>query len=175
MKKQVANVSLHAIIKSIMRPTLYLETSVISYLTARPSRDLVIAAHQQITHDWWHTYLKRYEGVISALVLIEAQQGDTDAAQKRLEYIERFPILDVTLDVEALAEVYINNIPLPEKAFRDAVHLAVASLNGIDYLLTWNCKHIAHGQVKKAMQQINNERGIESPIVCTPEELMEEE
>ena len=158
-----------------MKSTLYLETTVVSYLTARPSRDLIIAAHQQITHDWWENYLKRFEVFISGLVLIEARQGDTDAAQRRLEYIEGFPILDVTLEVEALAGVYIKNIPLPEKAYRDAIHLAVASLNGMDYLITWNCKHIAHGEVKKGMMQINDQRDIESPIVCTPEELMEGE
>lgn len=116
--------------------------------------------------------MKRYEVFISGLVLIEARQGDSDAARKRLEYIEDFPLLDVTGEVEALAEVYIKSIPLPEKAYRDAIHLAVASLNGMDYLITWNCKHIAHGEVKKGMLQINNQRGIESPIVCTPEELM---
>jgi predicted nucleic acid-binding protein len=155
-----------------MKSTLYLETSVISYLTARPSRDLIVAAHQQITHDWWDKYLKRYEVFISGLVLIESRQGDTDAAQRRLMYIEDFPFLDVTTEVEALAEIYIKNIPLPDKAYRDAIHLAVASLNGMDYLITWNCKHIAHGEVKKGMLRINDQRNIESPIVCTPEELM---
>jgi len=96
-----------------MKPTLHIATSVISYLTARPSRDLIIAAHQQITHDWWDKYLKRYEVFTSGLVLIEARQGDSDAAQKRLEYIEGFPLLDVTIEVETLAQVYIKDIPLP--------------------------------------------------------------
>lgn len=95
------------------RPTVYIETSAISYLTARPSRDLVIAAHQQITRDWWETALPKYKAVISPIVLEEIAKGDSQAAQKRLDRVSDFTILEFTLEVRTLAEIYFAAVQIP--------------------------------------------------------------
>ncbi|RKX37529.1 MAG: DNA-binding protein [Verrucomicrobia bacterium] len=129
-----------------MMETVYIETSVVSYLTARPSRDLVVAAHQQITHEWWDNVLfKKYEPCISEEVVREASYGDFHAADLRLS----------------------------ASAKADAVHLAASVLNSMDYLVSWNCRHIANGHVIKLIQAENQKRGLVTPVICTPEELLE--
>ena len=157
-----------------MKPTLYLETTVPSYLTAWSSRDVVMLAHQQVTHEWWESRREAYEVFISQIVLDEAAMGDTAAARRRLALLTGFPLLDITQEVERLAAIYLQQIPLPEKAFRDALHLAIACAHGMDYLVTWNCTHIARGEVKRALESINAQEGIVSPTICTPEELLGE-
>ncbi len=152
---------------------VYLETSVISYLTARPSRDLIVAAHQQITRDWWDNELSRYEVLISPLVLEEASKGDPQASQKRLEAIQSFPVVEIDENVRKLADIYFARVRLPEKAKADAYHLALATWHGMDFLLSWNCTHIVNGHVRLILEEINSEQGIRTPVICTPEELME--
>jgi len=156
-----------------MKPTVYIETSVISYLTAQMSRDLVVAAHQQLTADWWQQALPQFEPFVSSVVLEEIAKGDPEAANKRKTSVATFGILEVSTDVRDLAEQYFTAIDLPERARADAYHLALAVRHGMDYLVTWNCTHIAGGKVKWIVQRINAERGIGTPIICTPEELME--
>jgi len=156
-----------------MKPTVYIETSVISYLTAKPSRDLVIAAHQQITLEWWETAMPNYEVFISPIVLDEASKGDLKAAGLRLEKISTLPLLEVVREVHDLAESYFTRIEIPEKARADAYHIALAAWHGIDYLVSWNCTHIANGRIRMVVEEINSERGIRTPVICTPEELME--
>ena len=157
------------------RETVYLETSVVSYYTARASRDVIVLAHQQITQDWWKTAVDRFEIFISEIVVEEAGAGDADAAEKRLEAIKNFAHLELTAETERLAEQYVRELEIPHKAIRDSVHLALASIHQVDYLVTWNCTHIANGRVMKRVREINAANGIPSPIICTPEELLESE
>lgn len=156
-----------------MKPTVYIETTVISYCMARPSRDLIIAAHQQITHDWWEMALPQFEAFISPIVLEEISMGDTDAAKVRLESVSSFNVLEVSSEVRNLADSYFSAIEIPEKSRADSYHLAVASWHGMDFLVSWNCTHIVSGRIKRIIEEINSSKGIRTPIVCTPEELME--
>lgn len=156
-----------------MKPTVYLETSVISYLTARPSRDLIVAAHQQITAEWWDAVRPKADCFISPFVIEEATRGDEDAARKRIAAIADFAVLEVNELVRDLAQKFFAAINLPEKAKIDAFHLATAVVYGVDYLLSWNCRHIASGRVRKILVEINSDLGIRTPVICTPEELME--
>jgi len=156
-----------------MSAKVYLETTVISYLTAWPSRDIVYAAHQQITREWWDRR-SRFDLYVSRAVLREAARGDTDAAARRLAALKGIPVLAVTAEASELAELFLLHNTLPRKAAVDAVHIAVAILNGMDYLLTWNCSHIANAMVRGKIAQVCLEAGLQRPVICTPEELMEE-
>ena len=155
-----------------MRETLYLETTIPSYLTALPSRDVIVLAHQQITLEWWEDCIRRYEVFVSELVIQEASQGNPESAKRRLEIISQFPILGITTDTERLADVYLRKIPLLRDAARDALHLAIATAHGMDYLVTWNCTHIARAEVRKAIEQLNDLERVVTPTICTPEELL---
>jgi predicted nucleic acid-binding protein len=157
-----------------MKPTVYIETSVISYLNSRPSRDLIIAAHQQITQDWWDNSLKHYDAFISSVVIDEISRGNKKAAELRLNSVDLFKILEVTDDVHKLADLYFKNMAGKENVRLDAYHLAFASLYNLDYVVTWNFKHIASGKIKSMIQNINYDRKLKIPILCTPEELTEE-
>ena len=127
-----------------MKPKVYLETTVPSYLTAWTSRDLVMAAHQQITREWWNTRRADFDLFVSQLVLQEAAVGDPDAAARRMELIRDIPTLGVSEAAAELAQELARQVPLPERAALDALHIGVATVSGMDYLLTWNCKHIAN-------------------------------
>ena len=157
-----------------MKPRIYLETSILSYLTAWRSRDLVTAAHQQITREWWDTRRMQFELYVSQIVIQESSAGDRRAAERRLDSVENIPLLDIDEHVTALAENLIKEIPLPARAEVDAVHIAVAVVNGMDYLLTWNCAHIANAALRGEIEAICRAHGYEPPVICTPEELMEE-
>jgi predicted nucleic acid-binding protein len=152
--------------------SLYLETSVISYLTARPSRDLVIAAHQQITREWWDNSLFKYQGFISAVVLEEIARGDRQAARLRLAEVENFPLVEIVPEVVELADTYFSSLQIPERARLDAYHLALATWHGLDFLVSWNCTHIVSARVRRTIEEINAHLGFRTPIICTPEELM---
>jgi predicted nucleic acid-binding protein len=154
-----------------MKETIYLETSVVSYYTARPSRDLIVMAHQQITHDWWEIALEEYDIYVSEIVIEEMSMGDPDAVLKRLDAVKGFAKLELIEDVEKMMEVYMKELKIPPKAFRDALHLAFASVHGIDYLVTWNCTHIANVNIIKKVMRINDKFNVSIPIICTPEEF----
>ncbi len=156
-----------------MKSSVYIETSVISYLTVKPSRDLIVAAHQQITSDWWETALPHYDAFISPIVLEEISRGDANAVQSRLEKVSAFPVLEILPEVRNLADAYFSALEIPEKARADSYHLAIASWHGIDFLVSWNCTHIVNGRIKMMIEEINARQGIRTPIICTPEELME--
>jgi hypothetical protein len=158
-----------------MKPTVYIETSIISYLTARPSRDLIVAGHQQITHEWWRTVCPNVDCFISEPVIQEAGRGDHEAAQKRLAVTVGIPTLMLNEEIKELAQKYQSAAKIPDKAKLDAFHLALPAWYKVDYLLTWNCKHIANGNVRKIIENINKPLNIHTPIICTPEELMEVE
>lgn len=156
-----------------MRPKVYLETTIPSYLTAWPSRDLVKAAHQQITREWWQNRT-RFDLYISQLVLREASGGDAEAARLRLEALRGIPVLALSPAASALAQQLVQQGLLPENTVADALHIAIAVVNGMDYLLTWNCAHIANAALRHRIEAICRASSYEPPILCTPEELMEE-
>lgn len=156
-----------------MQKRVYVETSAISYLLARPSRDLVVAAHQEITRLWWDNESAKYDIFISEAVIREAGAGDAEAAAQRLARLESFPVLDINQEVEKLARDILAGGVMPPQAALDALHVAVAAWHGVDYLLTWNCRHIASAHVRPRLDALCRARGIASPQLCTPEELME--
>ncbi len=145
----------------------------VSYLTARPNRDVVIAGHQQITHEWWDTRRESYELCVSQLVRKEAGAGDFQAAQERLEVLKTMTLLATSVEALDLAKELIQAGALPSKAADDALHIAVAAMNGIPYLLTWNCRHLANATMRPVIESVCTGKGVKAPIICTPEELLE--
>ncbi len=152
--------------------SVYLETSVISYLAANPSRDLVLAAHQQITHDWWNNSRQNFDLFISQSVIEEISIGDPATAQKRLALVHDIQPLALNPTVLELARALITKGPLPQKAADDALHISIAAVHDIDYLLTWNCKHIANLFIQKDLEKIMLRLGFRLPRIGTPEALM---
>ena len=157
-----------------MRWKVYVETSVVSYLTSRLSRDLVVAGHQQITQEWWVNHRNKFELFVSQTVLEEAAGGDQEVAQQRLSAIENLPLLEITEAAIALAKDLVHLGPLPEKAEVDALHIAIAVTNRVDYLLTWNCKHLANAALRSRIERVCRAREYDPVIICTPEELLED-
>ena len=157
----------------MMRPTAYIETSVVSYLTARPSRDVVVAAYQEITHEWWRHAPARFDLVASALVVAEAEVGDPDAARIRLEALEAVALLDATPNAESLAQTLVDLGAVPRRAADDAAHIAIAVTNGVDFLVTWNFRHIANAAMRSRIERTCRQAGYEPPVICTPSELLE--
>lgn len=155
-----------------MKQKIYLETSVISYLAARPSRDLIVAANQQMTEEWWVSYKDDYELFVSQIVIEEASGGDPHAAERRLSIIKDMALLGMTEDILSLAKQFIESGLLPQNAARDALHIAIATIHGIDYLLTWNCKHIANATIRNDIAKICHLNGYEISVICTPQELV---
>lgn len=158
-----------------MKPRVYLETTIPSYLVAKPSRDLVIAAHQQITREWWQTRSPLFDLFVSELVLEECRAGDARTAQERLDSLAGIPILPADDAMIEVAETLLAEGPIPRKAAGDAVHIAAATVYGCDYLLTWNCRHIANAEMQRSIRRLFDRHGLELPVICTPEEFMGEE
>ena len=154
------------------KPTVYIETSIVSYLAARPSRDPVTLRNQQLTHRWWNTQRQRYALHTSAEVLTEAAAGDPPTARRRVDLLSSLPLLSLREDVDELAELLQVRVPLPPRAGTDALHIAFAAVYGITYVLTWNCKHIANPRLWPLMERICSARGIEMPVLCTPHDLL---
>jgi hypothetical protein len=155
-----------------VKPTVYLETTVPSYLTAWPSRDLIRAGHQQITKEWWQTRRAGFDIYISQFVLDEAAAGDPEAVRERMTALQGLPLLDLTDEVVDLAGALKTSLALPQKAVTDAAHIAVAAVHGMHFLLTWNCTHIANAEMFVSIERACQERGFSCPVICTPEELM---
>jgi len=153
---------------------LYVETSVVSYLTARPSRDVIRMARQQLTWEWWEHRRGEFDLYASRLVVEEAEEGGPAAAQRRLDALEGIPLLDLQDEVGQLAAALIAEGPLPDAAADDAIHLALATVYGMDFLLTWNCRHLANAELTESVADFFRARGHRAPVVCTPEELMGE-
>ena len=155
-----------------MAKRVYLETTIVSYLTARPSRDLIRAARQQMTREWWDTRRNDFEFCVSQVVVDEARQGDTEAAELRLNLLAGVPRLAINEAATDLARELITQHALPQEAVEDALHIALASVHGIDYLLTWNCSHIANAELVGAIRSTVESAGYECPVICTPEEML---
>jgi hypothetical protein len=152
--------------------TVYIETSIVSYLVADPSRDLLTAANQQVTRDWWQRRRIGFVCVVSQEVVAEASRGDAEEVRRRLAVLAMLPRAAVSGDAEQLARLFLSTGCLPPKAARDAVHLAVATAIAADYLLTWNCRHLANAQILRRREREARRAGRLLPQVCTPPELM---
>lgn len=154
-----------------MKQKVYIETSVVSYYTSEPSRDLVTAARQQLTREWWNENRHQFESYISVLVLEESKEGDPVEAGKRLEALKGLPVLEITDEAKSLALALLEVGPVPKTHPEDALHIALATINGMDYLITWNFHHINNAIMKKGITKVAEEKGYECPIICSTEEL----
>jgi predicted nucleic acid-binding protein len=155
-----------------VKPKVYLETTIPSYLAARPSRDLLVAAHQQVTRDWWERRRKDFDLFVSELVLQEIKFGDSVVADRRLALLDGVPVLAASEAALEMAEAIITSGPLPRRAGADALHIASAAVYGCEFLLTWNCRHLANAELQRSIRRIVEKYGFEPPNMCTPEELM---
>jgi hypothetical protein len=155
-----------------MKQKVYIETTIPSYLTGRPSRDLVIAGNQEITREWWDERRVEFDLCISQFVLDEAGLGDREAVRRRMDILAGLSELEITADAVRLAERLIRESVVPRKAATDAAHIAVAAVHEVDYLLTWNCKHIANAEIMRKIYHLCKEEGFNCPVICTPTELM---
>lgn len=155
-----------------MSETVYIETSILGYLTARSTKNLILAANVEITKDWWESRRSAFTLYISQIVLDEVAQGDTEIAVKRLEILNGLPLVELNQSVRDLSAQFLAQSNLPPKASDDAVHIAAATVHRLDYLLTWNCKHIANAQIQRKLAEISLDFGYQLPIICTPYELL---
>lgn len=153
------------------KPKIYIEASVVSYLVARPSKDPMTSFRQVITEDWWYEELPKLDGQISRYVIEEATRGDAKLAQKRLAFLDEFNCLNYIPQIDQLANLYLKETGLPEKCRLDCQHMATASIYGIKYFASWNCKHIVNGVIIDKIQIVNDALGISTPNIRTPEEL----
>jgi len=157
-----------------MKLKVYIETSIPSYLTARISNDLRVMAHQSITLEWWESRRFQYDLFISEFVVAESSLGDPAAATRRLSILENITALEITESVRQLGQRLVKEGAIPKDSAIDAYHIAVDAVNGMDYLLTWNCKHIANALLRPKIEEICRGCGYEPPLICTPLELLEE-
>ena len=155
-----------------MSETVYIETSILGYLTARSTKSLILAANMEITKDWWELRRSAFTLYASEAVLDEAMRGDPEIAAQRLEMLRDFPLLALNQAVQGLAAQFLARSNLPSKAEVDAIHIAAATVHGMDYLLTWNCRHIANAQIQGKLAEISLDSGYVLPVLCTPNELM---
>lgn len=155
-----------------LKPRVYVETSVVSYLTGRISRDTIVAAHQRQTRSWWKESRTQFDLYVSQVVMLEIGAGDLALARSRLALIWEVPKLDLTRDCSLLADELIERAVLPKKARLDALHIAIAAMNGMDFLLTWNCSHIANALLIPRIRSIMASRGVRCPLICTPQQLL---
>jgi predicted nucleic acid-binding protein len=157
-----------------MKPSVYLETSVISYLASHPSDDPAVAANQQTTQEWWQARADRFDLYISQLVIEEAKVDDEDVAERRMAVLVDLPSLELKWATLDLAEALAESVPIPEQAIEDALHVALATVHGMDYLLTWDREHMADVAIRDRIERICRSQGYEPPTICTPRELLEE-
>jgi len=153
-----------------MKPSVYVETTIPSYYVARESRNIIQVARQELTREWWNLRSANYELFTSQVVLAEV--GDVHLACARIALLEAIPLLDVDEAVEQMAMELIKKRILPEKAARDALHIAVSTVHKMDYLLTWNCKHIANPHIQNRIRACFAEYLLDIPLICTPEEFI---
>ena len=151
---------------------IYIESTIPSYVVARPARDLLQAARQQLTRDWWELQRGKHELLASQIVLEEIAHGEKAMAQQRLELMQEVPLLRVTDESQELARQILTSGLLPASAERDALHIALASIHAVDILLSWNCRHIAKGAIQVRLRHLADKAGCVLPAICTPEELM---
>lgn len=157
-----------------MKRRLYIETTIISYLTARTSKNPIVSGRQALTHEWWEHRRTAFDLVVSELVFEEAKAGDPEAAKRRMGYISEMNSLHISDEAVLLAEALVKEGPIPSEYGEDALHIALCAVNGIDFLVTWNCRHLANAYRRHQIEAVVEARGYRCPVICTPEELMEE-
>jgi len=156
-------------------PTIYIETSIVSYLRQQPSTQVVAAARQVLTHRWWNEERSNYELVTSQYVIDEAADGDPGLSAQRLALLDGIPLLTADQGIERIANEMMVRAILPPKALFDALHIAMTAYHRVDYLLTWNCRHIANARILPGIHRVLNDLGVPIPIICTPEEMVEDD
>jgi len=156
-----------------VKPSVYVETTIVSYLTARPSKDVVVRAHQEITRRWWRRRAA-FELFASPLIVEEAGRGDPAARVRRRRLLRNLSLLAVTDEARGVARELLKQGALPQRAEADALHIAIAAVHGVEHLVTWNCRHIANARLRPQIEDIIRGVGYEPPVFCTPEELLEE-
>lgn len=154
-----------------MKPTVYIESSVISYLAARPSRDVVVAARQAVTRDWWDNHRGRFELRVSQLVENEIRAGDRGAAERRMAFVLDIPRLDISDEARSVARGLISRGAVPPGSAEDALHIGISAAQGVNYLLTWNFRHINNVETALAVRGVVEQCGYRCPLLCSPEQL----
>lgn len=157
------------------KPIVYVETSVIGYLTSRPSRDPIVAGHQQVTIEWWTTAQSQYELFVSELVVVECSAGDPEAARERLLVLNSLPRLAPTEAAAQLTLALLHSKAVPASEPRDAAHIALAAAHGVEFLATWNFRHIANAPCQALIKQACRDAGFEPPLICSPDNLLGKE
>ena len=152
--------------------TVYIETTIVGHIAGRIHRDPFVAVRQQVARDWWRDHAPRYAVFISQLVLDECSDGDPSAAAERLEVVKDVDLIESSDEVDGLAAALIASRAIPASEPRDAFHIAISAVNGVNYLMTWNLKHIANASLRGRIEQVCRDAGFEPPIICTPDELM---
>ena len=158
-----------------MPDAVFIETTIPSYYVARASRNVVQLARQELTREWWDLHRAVYDLYTSEVVLEEAVDGDADMARQRLELLAGIPLLDISAEVADLADELIQGAILPLVAARDAIHISSAAVHRMQFLLTWNCKHIANPHIRERIRTCFSRHGIDLPVICTPEEFIGDE
>ena len=154
-----------------MRPKVYIETTIVSYLTGRPSSEIVALGHQQVTREWWENDRAGFDLYTSEVVIAESERGDAGAARARLEALASLSRLSATAESEAMVPILLRETRLPVEALLDMAHISIATVHGMQYLLTWNCRHIANARTVRIVERVARRLGFEPPVLCTPEEL----
>ncbi|MBI5207114.1 MAG: type II toxin-antitoxin system VapC family toxin [Candidatus Firestonebacteria bacterium] len=157
-----------------MKEKVYIETTIPSYLTSKSSKNIILLAHQSLTKQWWGQYKNNYLLYTAPITFEEVSRGDSTAVQKRQKILDEIDVLKPDIQIEQLAEIYAKELCISKKAGADALHLAYATFYKMDYLLTWNCTHLANAHVKVKLLQINQKMKIKNVEICTPEQLMED-
>lgn len=157
-----------------MKRRVYIETTVVSYLAAKASRNRIVSGRQALTEEGWRTRRPLFDLVVSELVVQEAEAGDPQVAKRRLEYLSEIASLGVSDEAVSLAEALVGEGPIPPEFDEDALHIALCAVNGVDFLMTWNCKHLANASHRDTIRAVVESRGFRCPVICTPEELMED-
>lgn len=155
-----------------MSETIYIETSIFGHLTARPTDNLIVAANIKITQDWWNEHRSSFTLYASEIVENEAAKGDPTIAAQRLNLLQSLMLLELTEEAFELSQAFLSQSNLPSKASNDSLHIALATVYSLDYLLTWNCRHMANAQIQRKLAQISSDLGYVLPIICTPYEFI---
>lgn len=155
-----------------MSETIYIETSIFGHLTARPTDNLIVAANIKITQDWWNEHRSSFTLYASEIVENEAAKGDPTIATQRLNLLQSLMLLELTEEAFELSQAFLSQSNLPSKASNDSLHIALATVYSLDYLLTWNCRHMANAQIQRKLAQISSDLGYVLPIICTPYEFI---
>ncbi len=151
--------------------TVYIETTVVGSVAGRFHPNPMIAARQTATRAWWPDARTKFRLLVSQLVVDECLAGDPDAAQERLIELQGIPRLQITDAATDLADALMDGTAIPRSEPRDALHIGIAAVHGVQFLVTWNFKHIANATLRDRINSICRDAGHEPPIICTPEEI----